>query len=324
MKMKDCIYGEFNIETVLEALINTKEIQRLKNIHQGGASYLVNPRWNVTRYDHSIGVMLLICKMGGSIEEQIAGLLHDISHTAFSHVVDFALDNKEEDYHEKIYERIIESSNIPNILKDFGYNYKNIVYNEEKWTILEKSAPDLCSDRIDYTLRDMFSYGFISKEEVDTFLSDIKVVNGEIVINSIESAQWFVDVYYKEVIGFFMDPLNVYAYQKLSKCIKIALHRGEIKLDDLLEDDNYVLNLLRKSEDKDINELMSLLNYNAKVVEDDKNYDIYQLNKVRTIDPKVVVEGKIYRSSEKSKVIKNLNEKALKQSQKGTYVKIIN
>lgn len=208
MKIKDCIYGEFDIEQVLEVLINTDEVQRLKNIHQGGASYLVNPMWNVTRYDHSIGAMLLISKMGGSIEEQIAGLLHDISHTAFSHVVDFALNNKEEDYHEKIYERIIEHSNIPNILKDFGYNYKNILYDEEKWTILEKSAPDLCSDRIDYTLRDMFSYGFISQEEVDIFLRNLRIVDGEIVINSIESAQWFVDVYYKEVIGFFIGYLS--------------------------------------------------------------------------------------------------------------------
>ena len=122
MNIKDSIYGEFIIEPVLEELINTKEVQRLKNIHQGGASYLVNPDWNVTRYEHSIGVMLLIRIMGGSIQEQIAGLLHDISHTAFSHVVDFALENKDENYHEKIFENIIENSMIPYILKNYGYN----------------------------------------------------------------------------------------------------------------------------------------------------------------------------------------------------------
>ena len=38
--------------------------------------------------------MLLIKKLGGSVEEQIAGLLHDVSHTAFSHVIDYVFDNK--------------------------------------------------------------------------------------------------------------------------------------------------------------------------------------------------------------------------------------
>ena len=48
MRIEDKIYGEFEVEGVLEELINTKVVQRLKNIHQGGASYLVNPNWNVT------------------------------------------------------------------------------------------------------------------------------------------------------------------------------------------------------------------------------------------------------------------------------------
>ena len=82
MYLKDYLYGDYIVEEVIEELINTKEVQRLKNIHQGGASYLVNPNWNVSRYEHSIGVMLLIRLMGGDIEEQIAGLLHDNLHYA--------------------------------------------------------------------------------------------------------------------------------------------------------------------------------------------------------------------------------------------------
>lgn len=89
MLVNDEIYGEYEVEAVLQDLIQSKPVQRLKGIHQGGASYLVNPKWNVTRYEHSMGVMLLIRRLGGSIEEQIAGLLHDVSHTAFSHVIDF-------------------------------------------------------------------------------------------------------------------------------------------------------------------------------------------------------------------------------------------
>ena len=105
MIVLDSIYGEHIVEGVLEELIVSKPVQRLKGIHQGGASYLVNEKWDVTRFDHSIGVMLLIKALGGSLEEQIAGLLHDVSYTAFSHVIDFVLDCKDEDYHEKIYDQ---------------------------------------------------------------------------------------------------------------------------------------------------------------------------------------------------------------------------
>lgn len=323
MNIQDSVYGKFIIEPVFEELINTHEVQRLKNVHQGGASYLVNPKWNVTRYEHSIGVMLFIRLMDGSIKEQIAGLLHDISHTAFSHVVDFALNNKEEDYHEKIFEKIIEGSEIPNVLRKYGYDYREIVYDESKWTILEKSAPKLCADRIDYTLRDMFQYGFISKKEIKDFLEGLRVINGEVVINSIEIAEWFVDLYYKEVIGFFLDPLNVYAYDRLSKAIKIALNIKEITLDDLSKDDNYVFDLLKKSNFQDIIDLVEQLNYNVKVILDSENYDIYQLNKIRTIDPSIFIDNKICKASEKSKKIKTFNEDALEKCKKGVYVKIL-
>ncbi|MGL5642811.1 MAG: HD domain-containing protein, partial [Paraclostridium sp.] len=88
-KIVDYIYGEFELEDVLIELINCDAVQRLKYIHQVGATYLIKEELNVNRLEHSIGVMLLIRMLGGSLKEQIAGLLHDISHTAFSHVIDF-------------------------------------------------------------------------------------------------------------------------------------------------------------------------------------------------------------------------------------------
>lgn len=323
MYLKDYLYGEYIVEPVIEELINTKEVQRLKNIHQGGASYLVNPNWNVSRYEHSIGVMLLIRLLGGRIEEQIAGLLHDVSHTAFSHVFDYVLDKNNEDYHEEIFEIIIENSDIPKILNRYGYSYEDIVYNESKYTILEKSAPNLCADRIDYTLRDMFRYGFITKEDVCNFISSLVLVDNEIMVNSLEAAKFFVDTYYKEVIDFFMDPLSIYANDILSKAIKIALSENVMVLDDLLKDDNDVLELLENSDNKQIKLLISSLNYNVRVEEDSKNYDIHQKNKLRLIDPSIYIENKIYKSSEISSEIKELSKKALEKSIKGTYIKIL-
>lgn len=322
MRIEDNIYGEFEIEGVLEELINTKVVQRLKNIHQGGASYLVNHNWNVTRYEHSVGTMIFIKMIGGSIEEQIAGLLHDISHTAFSHVVDFALNKSNEDYHEEIFEKIVEASDIPKILTKYGYDYKDILYNEKKWTLLERSAPALCADRIDYTLRDMYSYGYISLVAIKNFLDSLEVKDGEIVINSINAAEWFVNTYYKEVIDFFLNPLGIYANDRFSKAIKFALSLNEITLDDLLKDDNYVLNILKNSKNEEVISLIKSLNYDVKVVEDKDKYDIHQINKLRLIDPTVIIDGITSRASEKSTLIKILGEKAMQKSKEGVFVKI--
>ena len=42
-------------------------------------------------FEHSLGVYLLLRRLGADRREQVAGLLHDISHTAFSHAVDFLI-----------------------------------------------------------------------------------------------------------------------------------------------------------------------------------------------------------------------------------------
>jgi HD superfamily phosphohydrolase len=323
LKIRDIIYGDFTINGVLEELIMSKPVQRLKGIYQGGASYLVNEKWNVTRYEHSIGVMLLIRKLGGSLEEQIAGLLHDISHTAFSHVIDFVFENKEEDYHEKIYNRVIVDSEIPHILEKHGYNYKDILLDNSKWTLLEQPAPELCADRVDYTLRDMYQYGHISLKEVKNFLENLIVINGRMYPKDIETAEWFVETYYKEVINFFMDPLNVYGYDLLAKTIKLALDKNIIHLNDLLGTDESIINILHSSDDQEIQSLLKKIHRNVRVKEDRNDYDLHRKNKVRLIDPSVPHENKLVRASTLSAKVKSMCEQAYKKAVNGMYVKVI-
>ncbi|MDQ0926463.1 HD superfamily phosphohydrolase [Bacillus atrophaeus] len=167
MKTIDSIYGKFVIDDVLSDLIRSTPIQRLKKIHQGGAAFLINNNWNTTRYQHSIGVMLLIRLLNGSLLDQIKGLLHDISHTAFSHVIDYVYSRKKEDFHEYFYRQIIENSEIPGILLKHGYTL-DLVLNY-RCDILEEPLPNLSVDRIDYTLQDMYSFGIIKKKKFKIF-----------------------------------------------------------------------------------------------------------------------------------------------------------
>ena len=323
MIISDVIYGEFKVDKVLEELILSKPVQRLKGVHQAGASYLMNEKWNVTRFDHSVGAMLLIKKLGGSVEEQIAGLLHDVSHTAFSHVIDYVFDNENESYHEEIFSSVVKNSEIPAILSKHGYNYEDILLDDSKWTLLEKSAPELCADRVDYTLRDMFTYGYISLEEVHSFLEDLIEVNGKMVLQNIEIAEWFTKTYYKEVIDFFMKPMNIYGNDMLAKTLKLALHKKIIHPDDFLLEDHELITKLRLCKDQEVDALLRKVHPSIEVKEDRNEYDLHQKNKVRLIDPPLLREGEVVQSSVVSEKIRQMSDIAYEKAIRGMYVKVI-
>ncbi|MBJ8069531.1 HD domain-containing protein [Bacillus cereus] len=323
MIISDVIYGEFKVDKVLEELILSKPVQRLKGVHQAGASYLMNEKWDVTRFDHSVGAMLLIKKLGGSVEEQIAGLLHDVSHTAFSHVIDYVFDNENESYHEEIFSSVVKNSEIPAILSKHGYNYEDILLDDSKWTLLERSAPELCADRVDYTLRDMYTYGYISLEEVHSFLEDVIEVDGKMVLQSIEIAEWFTETYYKEVIDFFMKPLNIYGNDMLAKTLKLALHKKVIHADDFLLEDHELISKLQLCKDQEVDALLRKVHPSIEVKEDRNEYDLHQKNKVRLIDPPLLREGKIVQSSVVSEKIRQMSDVAYEKAVRGMYVKVI-
>ncbi len=98
--------------------------------------------------------MFLLKKYDASLEEQIAGLLHDVPHTAFSHVVDFVFGTgKHQGYHERFMKQVIYDSEIPSILEEHGIDVEEVL-DESNFKLLERGVPDLCADRIDYFLRD--------------------------------------------------------------------------------------------------------------------------------------------------------------------------
>lgn len=323
MIISDVLYGEFEVDQVLEELILSKSVQRLKGIHQAGASYLMNEKWNVTRFNHSVGVMLLVKKHGGSVEEQIAGLLHDVSHTAFSHVIDYVFDNEDESYHEEIFSSVVKNSEIPAILAKHGYNYEDILLDDLKWTLLERSASELCADRVDYTLRDMYTYGYISLEEVHSFLEDVIAVEGKMVLQSIEMAEWFTETYYKDVIDFFMKPINIYGNEMLAKTLKLALHKKVIHADDFLLEDDELISKLQQCSEPEVHALLSKVHPNVIVKEDRNDYDLHQKNKVRLIDPPLLREGKIVQSSVVSENIRQMSDIAYEKAVRGMCVKVI-
>ena len=73
-----------------------------------------------------LGVMALVQRLGGGLEEQIAALLHDVSHTAFSHVIDYVFHSHDsQGYHEEHKEAFMAGSDIPAALARHGYDWRD-------------------------------------------------------------------------------------------------------------------------------------------------------------------------------------------------------
>lgn len=289
VQLHDQIYGIFLIqEPLLIDLLSSRSVNRLKKIHQGGASYLVRQGRDGNRYEHSVGVMLLIRILGGTVEEQAAGLLHDISHTAFSHVIDQVVSNVNEDFHEEHLEKFLSRSDVPGILQKHSLS-TDTIFNEKRWGILEQKMPDLCADRMDYTLRDLYQVGKISKKEIDSFISDLQVANHMSIVKSYQSGIWFARQYFYLVSEIFMNPIEIYANNHLAAIIKDGIEKHIISVEDMIfEDDEFIITRLMKSKDEFILSMMETLSKNIHVEVDNEEYEYRGMPKARMVDPLIL------------------------------------
>ena len=245
MNLTDTLYDNIEVEGVFQELILSAPFQRLKEIHQGGAIYLVNPLLNHTRFDHSLGVYWLVTRFGGNLRERVAALLHDLSHTAFSHVIDAVLDHKEEDFHETIFQEVLSSSTIPSILARYDLN--DALNRFDRYTLLEQPLPEICADRLDYTLRDLFQADMINNDEIKNFLTDLAVKDGKFVISTAASAQWFSQQYKRLNEDYFKRPEHLFANQQLAGIIKKAIADGKLSKTELMSTDAEVIRKLNSS-----------------------------------------------------------------------------
>ena len=288
MKYTDAIYGEFEFSGIIKELINTRVFQRLKKIHQGGAIVLVEPTINHTRFDHSIGVMLLIKRLGGNIEEQLAGLVHDISHTAFSHLIDYVLDVEEEDYHEKRYKEVLFDKELIHVLGKYNIEVNDLI-DLRKFKMVEFPLPGLSADRIDYTLRDLFQLGKISIEEIDWFLSGLTVFENRIVVTGSDFGYWFKSKYDNLVSQYFNSRANIAVNAKMKELVKACMEKGVIEEKDFFKDDYFLIEKMKRTVDLE-GQLVKIRN---------GEYDNLKIKtKSRVIDPEILVNNRLEKLSE--------------------------
>jgi len=297
--INDKIYGRTRItQPVLIELIKSKPIQRLKRIDQHGAQSIARPEISlVTRYDHSVGVMILLKKFGAGLEAQISGLLHDVAHTAFSHVIDYAVgDSRVGNFHEKFVEKVINQSKIPTIFKKYNLSLKRVSV-AENYQLLELPEPNLCADRIDYFLRDShICYRFTTKKQVQRIIDGLKVVNGHWVFAKKSTAKLMAEKFIQTAQVGWYHPKNAMGFLILGQAIKIALNQKLIKEADLFTDDKTLFDKLSNLKQLDVRRQLKLLqNFQARI--NHKSYNQRSQPKFRAVDPYVLQDNRLVKLS---------------------------
>ena len=173
-----------DIPDFLVEYASVPEMQRLKGISMISAceyTKLVPFNFFHTRYEHSIGVALIVWNFTKDKKQTIAGLYHDIATPAFSHVVDYIHGDYEtqestEEYTEKI---IRKSKEIMNLLNRDSISVEEI-RDYHLYPIADNNSPRLSADRLEYTLSNgLVTQDAFSLEAIDRIYKDLTILKNE-------------------------------------------------------------------------------------------------------------------------------------------------
>jgi len=324
MIYKDRIYGKIKIEEpVILELIKSKSLQRLKGIDQGGyAPLYYNPR-NLSlkeidhrRFEHSLGVYYLLKRFGAGLEEQIAGLIHDVSHSIFSHCIDYVLkvgSQKKHNHQDNIFRKFVEKTEIPKILERYNFN-KDYILDEKNFPLKERALPELCADRLDYSLRTAIIFKEIDRQNLDYFLNSLIVRENNWIFKNLESAKRYARLFLKMNTFYYSGLYSAVMFSTVGNTLRYSLKNNYISERDLYSTDKKVLNKIRKylKKDKKLKLFFSRMNGKIRFKNDLRRYDSHIFCKSRIVDPLFITNGRIKRLSGADSKWKKLTEKELK------------
>jgi HD superfamily phosphohydrolase len=297
MLIHDPIYGDHLInDPVLIELIHCPAFQRLRGVYQYGITAVLGIRPPATRYEHCVGTMLLLRRLGASLEEQIAGLLHDVSHTALSHVMDYAMSTTDESFHEKYKWEYVDTTEIPAILERHGFDYTHVL-DEAHFSLLERDAPALCADRVDNALRDMMHNGVLPLGQLQDISKLFQAVSVEgtahIVMRNHALVTVFSNAYRRLNKNVWANELDVGKYTLAGHAIKRALAVGHLDMSDVWLTDEIFWDKVCCSSDPHVCDFVNKLN-------DDKKVHITRIKNF-SIDPHILqADGTVCKLSDYS------------------------
>lgn len=286
----DRVYGQQEIdEPIILELLASPVLERLKGVDQYGYFEAYFSGTASSRFDHSVGVYLLLKKYGASLTEQIAGLIHDVSHTVFSHCIDYALDGgdqKGQSHQDNSFSFFLKKSDLPAILKKYGFDLDYIL-DDRNFPLKERALPDLCADRLDYSLRDALKFIGLTPEEAQKILNGLLVENGFWVFKNQTLAEDYAQLFLTLNQNYYCGLPSAVMLHGVGDYLNYALEKNYILPADLYTTDQAVLKKIEKffSMDVHLHLLFDRLNNKIGVKNDAAAYDFRVFCKSRAVDP---------------------------------------
>ena len=169
----------------LREMADAEEMRRLEDVGMNcGCEYTSYPIYQGlgghSRYDHSVGVGLIVWHFTLSPVQAAAGLFHDISTPVFAHVVDFLRgDHMRQEATEAGTLAVIKgSSKLRDSLAKVGID-PGEVGDYHRFPVADNDTPRLSADRLEYTMSNMVNFGFASREDAAIFYCDLVVGENE-------------------------------------------------------------------------------------------------------------------------------------------------
>ena len=184
-RVRDPIHDYIDLSSLEVKLVDTPAYQRLRWIKQLGATNLVYPGANHTRHEHCMGTCHVVGKMADSVKldshdkqlASVSGLLHDLGHTAFSHLGDEIVGVED---HVVRTTKIISETEISDILSEEGIDPKAvnqiITGNHQLGPLV---SGDLDGDRLDYLLRDAHYTGVSAGVDMGRMIATMTMSNSK-------------------------------------------------------------------------------------------------------------------------------------------------
>lgn len=324
------LYGDFKIEEpVLKELLENKYMLRLKDIKQyGGFSIFIKPEESYDRYEHSVGVFVLLRKYGAPLQEQVAGLLHDVSHTVFSHLGDRVFNHLKDDasFQDENHEYFLKRAGLDKVLEKYNYTIADIHHKKNKsFTCLEKDLPDINADRLEYNLNGGLRENLITKFDLQEILNDLNFVNGVWYFTSQSIARKFANISLYLQLKVWATSQAMLTEELFAKVLRRALDIDYLSLDEVFFGiDKIIWEKLNLAKDEEIQNLLK----QAKSIKDyfevvENNQDDFILKRsFKGIDPLVKIEDNFVRLSDLDSEFKNEFFKIKEQVEKGVGFKI--
>lgn len=205
-----------------------------------------------SRFDHSMGVALIVWHFTQNSAQAMSGLLHDIATPTFAHVVDFLHgDHMTQESTESATSAMIRAdANLCATLERRQLPFE-AVEDYHRYPIADNDSPKLSADRLEYTLGNGVNFGLITKAQAAALYADLTVGTNEsgqteLVFRTPDIGLRFAQTALK-CSEIYISDADRYAMQILSELLKQAIDGGILEEADLWQQESAVIAKLQDS-----------------------------------------------------------------------------